>query len=1034
MRVYGRMVAAWMSVVGITGTVFAAEPWEDLSVNRINTEPAHAYYCPYQSAEEAIVGKTSALVRSLNGTWRFKYCVSPSAVPAGFYAVGEEGSGWDEISVPGNWQLQGAYDPPVFTNIKYPFEPDPPHVPSAYNPVGLYKRNFTIPANWEGLEVFIRFEGVQSAMYLWVNGRRVGYHEDGMLPAEFNLTPYLVDGRNELAVQVFNWSDGSYLEDQDFWRLSGIYRDVSLHALPKTHIRDFELYADVDASLRDAEVKMNFDLRNNGIQRSDCRVRVTFRDPSGSTLFVSESDRVRVPVRGEVAIGMSHRVANPEKWSAETPVLYCAVIELLDAEGHVLQALSQPVGFRRVEIQNGLLLVNGQPVKIKGVNRHEFDPYAGRYVTPESMLQDILLMKRHNINAVRTSHYPNHPMFYALCDRYGLYVMDEANIESHGLWEKGYYVGERPEWRTAVVERNLNMVERDKNYTSIIFWSLGNESGVGGNFDAAYAAIKDADPQCRPVHYESQNPAYAQAMTRYDIISTMYPNFDRLEWLYNGDSTRPMIICEYAHAMGNGVGNFRKYWDMFYDYERMQGGFIWDWVDQGLRSKDENGREYWNVVNYSDGANTNDGLVNPDRIPQPEIHEVKKVFQNFNVKNVDVHDGIFTVTNDNYFVSAAGVALYWTITEDGTESASGVVDKLDIAPRSAGLVRIGFDRGIIRRGHEYHFNFSFRTQTANAAIPTGYEIAAEQIPFGYLPDERRIVPDDSGPMLRVSEGQEGLVVSGADFSIAFDAAEHVVGSLIYGGREILTEPLRPCFGRVPTDNDRGGGDGSYYARWEKAGYYDYEIEPLSLRHVEVSPYRTDVYVLNRLVCKGGDILHEAVYSINADGRMTVENTFEVDDRLPPPARIGMSLALPAHYDQVEWFGRGPFESYSDRRESAFVGRYSGRVADQHFDYVMPQENGNKTDVRWLKLRSPRGGMLTVVGAGNLLNFNVQDYDDRALFESRTEHVLKRGDKTCLHLDLAQMGLGGDDSWSPRVHKEYVLANRVYKYGFTLQGE
>lgn len=1033
MRLYG-IVTTWISVVGMSGAVFAAEPWEDPSVNRINTEPAHAYCVPYRDAAEAAAGKTSSRVRSLNGTWSFKYYSSLSAVPDGFYELGKEYSGWDVISVPGNWQLQGAYDPPVFTNIKYPFDPDPPHVPSDYNPVGLYKRSFTVPVGWEDLEIFIRFEGVQSAMYLWVNGCRVGYHEDGMLPAEFDITPFLSGETNELAVQVLNWSDGSYLEDQDFWRFSGIYRDVSLYALPKTHVRDFELYAEVDGDMHDAEMKMNFDLRNSGAERSDCRVRVTFRDPSGNMVFVCESARVHVPAGRETAVGMSRRVADPVKWSAETPVLYSAVVELLDAKGRVLHALSQPVGFRRVEIRDGLLLVNGQPVKIKGVNRHEFDPYTGRYVTPEFMLQDILLMKRHNINAVRTSHYPNHPAFYALCDRYGLYVMDEANIESHGLWEKEYYVGECPEWKTAIVERNKDMVERDKNHASIIFWSLGNESGVGPNFDAAYAAVRETDPQRRPIHYESQNPAYAQAMTRYDIISTMYPDFDRLEWLYNGDRMRPMIICEYAHAMGNGVGNFRKYWDLFYTYERMQGGFIWDWVDQGLRSKDETGREYWNVVNYSDGANADDGLVNPDRTPQPEIHEVKKVFQNFNVKEVDVHCGMFTVMNDNYFISSEGVALHWSILENGSEVVSGVLDRLNIASRSAELVRIGFDRGLIRRENEYHFNFSFRTKAADAALPADYEIASEQIAFDFLPEERWIVPDDSGHTLQVSEGQKGLVVSGADFSIGFDATEHVVGSLIYNGREMLTEPLRPCFGRVPTDNDCGGGDRSYYARWKKAGYFDYKIEPISLRTVEVSSSQMDVYVLNRLVCKEGYILHEAVYSVCTDGRITVENTFEIDDRLPPPARIGMTLALPAHYDEVEWFGRGPYESYADRKEAAFVGIYSGRVADQHFDYVMPQENGNKTDVRWLRLKSSRGRVLAVSGDGNLLDFNVQDYDDQELFDSREKHELKRGVKTCLHLDLAQMGLGGDDSWSPRVHKEYVLANKVYKYGFTLKGE
>lgn len=1013
---------------------FAAQPWEDLAVNAIHTEPARAHAVSYRQLGAAEAGGPSSLVSPLNGAWDFKYCPDPSAVPAGFYATAETGAGWDKIDVPGNWQLQGAYDPPVFSNIKYLFELDPPHIPADYNPVGLYKRTFTIPAEWEGREVFIHFGGVQSAMYLWINGHQVGYHEDGMLPAEFNISDYLVGGENSLAVQVFNWSDGSYLEDQDFWRLSGIYRDVCLLALPKTHVRDFSIHAELGADLRDAALKMRFDIRNLGVVRSDCRVRVTFKDPAGATLFVLESDKTRIAAGGEQAVDMSYPVPAPAKWSAESPVLYSAGIELLDAGGKVAQAIVQLVGFRRVEIRDALLLVNGQPVKIKGVNRHEFDPRAGRSVSLEAMEEEVRLMKQHNINAVRTSHYPNRPEFYALCDRYGLYVMDEANIESHGLWEKGYYIGEHPEWRKALVERNVNMVERDKNYPSIIFWSLGNESGVGPNFDAACAAVKAADPERRPVHYESQNPAYAQAMTRYDIISTMYPSFDRLEWLFNGDCTRPMIICEYAHAMGNSVGNFRKYWDLFYSYDRMQGGFVWDWIDQGLRSKDENGLEYWNVVNYSDGANANDGLINPDLHPQPEIHEVKKVFQNFNVKKIDVQDGLFAVSNDNYFVSSEGVALHWTVTENGRPVASGEIDDLDIAPRSAAVVRTGSDRGIVKRGNEYHFNFSFRTKAATAALPAGHEVAAEQIAFDYLPDPEPIRMETAGGALRVSEGRDGLVISGKDFSVAFDAAERVLRSFVCKGRELLAAPLRPCLSRVPTDNDRGGGEGSYYARWEKAGYYDFEIEPVSMKTVAVSESRTDVYVVNKLSMKGGDILHRAVYSVFADGRIGVENTFEIGDKLPPPARIGMYTALPAHFEEVEWFGRGPFESYADRCESAFVGLYRGAVADQHFGYVMPQENGNKTDVRWLKLTSPQGGVLMASGAGNLLNFNVQNYADRALSDSRTTHVLHRGDKTYLHLDLMQMGLGGDDGWSPRVHKEFVLSNTIYKFGFTLRGE
>ena len=1005
--------------------------WENLAVNSINTEPAHATYLPFVSIPEIASGNSSR-VKYLNGTWKFLYVKNPSQVPPAFYKTDYNISKWDDIHVPGNWQLQGNYDPPVFTNIKYPFDPNPPFVPKDYNPTGLYKTTFRLPANWNKKEVFIHFAGVQSAMYLWINGEKAGYHEDGMLPAEFNITRYLKKGENQLAVQVLNWSDGSYLEDQDFWRLSGIYRDVFLFAAPETRIEDFSVYPELDVDYKDALLKIKIHLKNeNKTNAQDLKVNLQFKDASDALVFskvVSFSNAQRDA--GMVA-ELSEKIMNPLKWTAETPNLYKLYMELCDAKGAV-QAFCQNVGFRRVEIKNGLFLVNGQPVKFKGVNRHEFDMHKGRYITRESMIKDILLMKQNNINAVRTSHYPNHPEWYQLCDEYGLYVMDEANVESHGLWVKPYYVGELPEWKDAIVSRSVNMVQRDKNHPSVVCWSMGNESGVGKNFDSAYAAIKAADPEKRPVHYESQNPAYGKVLSQFDIISQMYISLQDVVRLFNEDTTRPMIICEYAHAMGNGLGNFRKYWNLFYQHPRMQGGFIWDWVDQGLWSKDKSGKGYWNIVNSSDGANVNDGLINPDRTSQPELHEAKKVFQNFNVENIDANEGQFSISNSNYFVDASHVELHWQLLENGLPVDSGKIDQLNIRPQSGVAVNIPFNKKTVQPGNEYFFNFSFRMKSKTAYCPSGYEIASEQIPFSgnsfaglKYDDPEKITP------LKVKEDKASIEISGAGFTIGFDKSNGSLVKLVSGSKTIMDEAMRPCFWRVPTDNDEGGRNRSFASKWRATGLNDFKINPVSNNLITMSDKEILLRVKNELVFKTGKIIQFTDYTIFANGKIKADNRFEIDEKLPPLARIGMLVVLPKSFDDLEWYGRGPMENYEDRKESAFVGIYQSKVADQHFPYIMPQENGNKSDARWLKIRSAQSS-LSFEGSP-YFNFTVHDYSPENLNASKTTHELVRGDKTYLHIDYRQMGLGGDDSWSPRVHKEFLLNRKVYNFSFIIGG-
>jgi beta-galactosidase len=670
--------------------------WENPAVFRVNNEPAHASFIPFtdKAASLTFDKNNSRLFRSLNGTWKFKYLRNPSLTPNNFSSDSLDESSWNKIEVPGNWQLEGKYDPPFFTNIKHPFKADPPRVPHDYDPTGLYRTKFTVPNNWKDMQVFLHFDGIQSAGTVFLNGKQVGYSEDGMTPSEYNITGYLRPGENLLAVQVLNWSDGSYLEDQDFWRLSGIYRDVFLFATPKQHIRDYQVTTDLDDQYKNATFNLMMAVRNySASSAKNLSVNVTLTDASLKTVFEKKVNVGSISGGKELSVKLGQEIINPLKWTAETPNLYTLSIELIDPSGQVLEAISSKTGFREVEIRNGQLLFNGKAIDIKGTNRHEFDMHRGRALTHESMVRDVILMKRLNINAVRTCHYPDNAEWYALCDEYGLYVMDEANIESHELWaDMKYYIAEMPEWKAAWVDRGQSMVLRDRNHPCIFSWSMGNETGWGANFDAMYKAIKTLDPT-RPVHYESKTPAYSNVLSRYDIISTMYPTLDDIVSLMNQDPSRPVIICEYAHTMGNSLGNFKQYWDLFYKYPRLQGGFNWDWVDQGLRSTDYAGREYWNIVNYSDGANANDGLVNPDRIPQPETNEYKKVIQNIRVR--DLGNNNIRLQNLNFFKTLDDVRLEWELIRDGYSVQTGYVDKLLVNPQDSTELSIPINKELM---------------------------------------------------------------------------------------------------------------------------------------------------------------------------------------------------------------------------------------------------------------------------------------------------------------------------------------------------
>jgi beta-galactosidase len=1004
--------------------------WENPNVFRVNNEPAHATLVPYSSESNALTfdKHTSEWVRSLNGDWNFKWLKNPSETPDKFYDIPATSDFWGKITVPGNWQLQGNFDPPVFTNIVHPFKADPPRVPADYNPTGLYQTTFTVPENWKDRTIFLHFGGIQSCGTVYLNGKMVGYSEDAMTPAEYNITHYLVNGTNTLSVQVLNISDGSYLEDQDFWRLAGIYRDVLVYAVPPLHIRDFQIVTDLDESFKDALLNVVVKTKNTASNKSEAyTVRFKLTDHLNQLVVEKTIQAKALPAGKEFEIKFSESIANPNKWSAETPYLYNLTLSLFNLKGEVTEVVSNKVGFRKIELRNGQMLVNGKAIKIKGTNRHEFEPYTGRTLSRESMVKDIILMKQHNFNAVRTCHYPNNTMWYDLCDEYGLYVWDEANIESHELWaNKQIYLSENPEWKAAWIDRGISMVQRDKNHPSIITWSMGNETGWGRNFDAMYAAIKAIDPT-RPIHYESKIPAYSNVLSRYDIISTMYPSVDEIIRLMNEDKTRPVIMCEYAHTMGNGLGNFNKYWDTYYKYPRLQGGFNWDWVDQGLRSKDKDGKEYWNIVNYIDGANANDGLINPDRIPQPEINEAKKIMQNIHAHSFNAETGELVIANRFYFTDLSNYYLQWEYTLDGLPVLSGKVNQLKVYPQDS--TKITIPSTPFKNDDETIgcLNLSFGLKSSEKWAPSGFEVAKEQ--FVLFSRPLKIASEETTASKLKLEVKPTVRVSTDKFSVEIDKKTGALTSINFLGSELLTQPLMPSFWRVPTDNDEGGGANSYASRWRDVGLNNFEINVENVTAQAIDQSKVEVEVTSNLLFKKGNMKMVSRYTINTTGEIDVEITVKLLSHFPPLARVGLQFAMPAEFNQLEWLGRGPFESYQDRKSSAHFGLWSGKVSNQYFPFVMPQENGNKCDVFRMNIAGLNRGLKIV--SDSLLNINVQDYSQKALNEMKTTHELKRGDMTYIHIDLNQMGLGGDDSWSPRVHPEFQLTDNVYSFGFTL---
>ncbi len=1035
------LILGWNSGMGQ-----ALPEWQDAQVFSINTERAHADYTPYPDEKSALqFEKTTPFVQSLNGSWKFKWASHPSKAPLDFFDPKQSTAGWDDLPVPSNWQVIGAregrpYDKPIFSNIKHPFNANPPRIQADTNAVGLYKTTFTVAGNPKNNTYILHFAGVQSACYVWLNGEAIGYHEDGMTAFEFNVSDDVKEGINHLAVEVINWSDGSYLEDQDYWRLSGIYRDVNLMILPKVRLTDFTVRTTLDDKHENAVLNLSAFVSNAGAQAINAYQVVFSLYDESKTLVSSQGNAVirTLDAFKETAVRLDMPVASPNKWSAEIPYLYTLTIQLMNSDGKVLECFSQRVGFRDVKIRGGQLLVNGKAVTIKGVNRHEFDAETGRVISRESMIEDIKLMKQSNINAVRTSHYPNHTQWYDLCDEYGLYVMDEANVESHELWSKNIILADKPEWKAAFVARGAAMVERDKNHPSIIVWSLGNESGMGANFTAMADYIRLTDPT-RPIHYEGRKDYKPNTLSEFDFISVMYPSVKDMIELVAKDKTRPLIICEYAHGMGNSIGNLKDYWDTIDQYPTMQGGFIWDWVDQGIALKNEDGKRYWDYFNYIDGANAGDGIVNPDRMPQPEIQEVKKIYQHVKFELPDTlraGQNQITLANRYDFLSLNDYELVWSLMENGKiVGKEAKITGLNIAPQEKQTFTIPYNVPTSRMsGAEYFLNLSLRLKNAASWAPAGYEIAWHQVPV--QPSRKRLedLSYTSGyPPLRVVQISSGRVMlSGQGFSVTFDKKAGRMISFKNKKEEMIESGPYANFWRVPTDNDEGGGAKSYASLWRKAGLDTLEQASSDIKTVRITSHSYKVILTKTLKNDQGQMLVSSVYTIFATGDIHVQNTFTPEGEWPVLAKIGLQFQMPASFIKAQWYGNGPHETYADRKQSGKIGLYTGTVSAQHFAYINSQENGNKTDVRWATITNAEGVGLLIV-SDSVFNFNVHDYTDKSLTAAKQRAaILLRGKTTLVNVDYKQMGLGGDDSWSPRVHPEYLIPAKTYRYSFRLK--
>ncbi|WP_239613760.1 glycoside hydrolase family 2 TIM barrel-domain containing protein [Cohnella mopanensis] len=1015
-------------------------------IYELNRMEAHATLISHDSLEEALKGerKLSKHYLSLNGMWKFSFAENPDKRIKNFYELEFDNSGWSEIKVPAHWQLQG-YDYPQYTNVRYPWidsEPlKPPFAPTKYNPVGSYMTMFEVPQGWQDKPVFISFQGVESAFYVWLNGQLVGYSEDTFTPAEFDLTPYLVEGENKLAVEVYRWCDASWLEDQDFWRMSGIFRDVYLFTAPETHIYDFFVNTDLDEQFRNARLRIDAKIRNEfGRDFGVMAVEAELYDGQNRQIL-------KQPLRMEAAIGSrqslniqgSTEVEAPLKWSAEHPNLYTLVLRLTNEQDQAVQFVSCRIGFRAFEIKDGLMRINGQRIEFKGVNRHEFSTDTGRALGEEDMITDIKLMKAYNINAVRTSHYPNNPRWYELCDEYGLYVIDETNMETHGSWDYGQQEeldtvpGSKPEWRNNVIDRCNSMLQRDKNHPSIVIWSLGNEAWGGDNFVHMHDYLRAADPS-RVVHYEGIFHC-RKSEAASDIESQMYTKpRDIVEYaLRKPAPTKPFILCEYSHAMGNSCGGLSEYTELFEKYPILQGGFIWDWVDQAIRVTDAQGNShlaYGGDFGESphDGNFCGNGLIFADRTVSPKLHEVKKCYQNVKFTAENLAEGRFVVNNRYLFTDLETYELVWEVENNGILVSEGELD-VQAAPGQSVVVDL-FHTYPAEASieDEYVLTLSMRLKQRTAWAEAGHELAYEQF---VLPIEvQALIGEEAMINAAVQSIRNGQtwIVNGEGFSVSFDCSTGDLVSYRVKGTELLAQGLAPNFWRAYTDNDRGNGHPDRCAIWREAG-----LNRKLLKFTSSSTSTVAEVIVEYVLPTSPVSACTLTYSIRGNGETGVRLELNPGSGLPEIPEIGMIFEMDSSFDTISWYGRGPHENYWDRSAGARLGLFSGKVNEQAAPYLRPQETGNKTEVRYATLTNVDGLGIKLEGAP-VFELNALPYTPHELERYDHQHLLPPSEKTVVRVNYKQMGVGGDDSWGALTHPEYTLfANRTYGYAFVIKG-
>ncbi|MGP1477208.1 MAG: glycoside hydrolase family 2 TIM barrel-domain containing protein [Phocaeicola sp.] len=996
--------------------------WQNPEVNAVNRYPMHVNYFAYENAKAADQGvkENSANFMTLNGTWNFNWVKNADQRPLDFWKTDFNDKGWDKMKVPAVWELNG-YGDPIYVNVGFIwrnfFKPDPPKIPTENNHVGSYRRTIVVPASWKGKDIIAHFGSVTSNMYLWVNGKYVGYSEDSKLETEFDLTSYLKPGqKNLIAFQVFRWCDGSYLEDQDFFRYSGVARDCYLYARNKKRIEDIRVTPDLDSRYKNGTLHIQLSLKGSGTV--DLKLSDAMGKEVASTSTKSNTASISLD--------------NVNKWSAETPYLYTLTASLQGTD----EVIPIKVGFRKVELVKDQILVNGMPVLFKGADRHEMDPDGGYVMSKQRMIQDMQLFKSFNLNGVRTCHYPDDNFWYDLCDQYGLYMVAEANIESHGMGYGEKTLAKNPSYAKAHMERNQRNIQRNFNHPAIIFWSLGNEAGDGPNFEACYKWIKKEDPS-RACQYEQ-----AREKDHTDVFCPMYYNYERTEAYGKAtDKKKPLIQCEYAHAMGNSEGGFKEYWDLFRKYDNLQGGFIWDFVDQSCRWKGKDSVTIYgyagdfNKFEYGDQNFCDNGLVNPDRVPNPHMYEVGYYYQNIWTTPVDMEKGQINIYNENFFRDLSAYYMEWTLLHNGEAVRSGRVDNLNVGPHETKTYTI--DYGTTCKHCEWLLNVSYKLKNREGLLAAGHEVAKDQLTINPYSAKELVIKnkqntniDVENPVLKDND-ETYLIVNGDNFTVEFDRRNGYMIRYAANGLEMIKDgaALTPNFWRAPTDNDMGANLQKKFSAWKNPGTKLTSFKSKMENGLVIVDAEYDMpnvsakLALNYTINNAGQI--------KVTQKMTADKTAKVSDFF----RFGMQLVMPKSFETIEYYGRGPVENYSDRNHVTDLGIYRQSVDEQFYPYIRPQENGNKTDIRWWKQLASGGNGLQIVAdapfSASALHYTIESLDDGLEKHNSHSEEVKQANLTNLLIDKVQMGLGCVTSWGALPLDKYMLHYGDYEFTFML---